>query len=78
MQENPVLLEQDLGGRVDETGFSVIGGVEDFPGHLIGRSEHNEAGIGSMTALADTQAIGLTHMLKTETADKAPEYHCFL
>lgn len=42
VQKNPVLRQQDLLGRSDETGFSVVGGVEDLPGHFVGRTDDDE------------------------------------
>ena len=43
VQEYPVLLQQNLGGRVDEAWFSVVGRVENLPSHFIGGSENDEA-----------------------------------
>jgi hypothetical protein len=43
VQEYPVLLQKNLGGRVDKTWFSVVGRVENLPRHLVGRSENDEA-----------------------------------
>lgn len=76
MQEYPVLLQKYLGSRVDKTWFSVIGRVEDLSSHLVGRSKNDEA--ESQHPSQDHRYSSETHMLKTETADRAPEYHCRL
>lgn len=47
VEEHPVLLEKDLGCRVDEAWFSVVWRVEDFSGHLVGRAKDDEAGVSS-------------------------------
>lgn len=43
VKEDPVFLQQNLRGRVYETWFSVVWGVENLPSHLVGGSEDNEA-----------------------------------
>lgn len=42
MQEDPVFRQQNLLGRCNETRFGVVGGVEDLPGHFVGRTDDDE------------------------------------
>ncbi len=43
MKEDPVLGKQDFLGRSNETWLGVVGRVQDFPGHLVGGSDDDEA-----------------------------------
>lgn len=45
VQEDPVFREEDLLCRVNETRLGVVGRVEDFSRHLVGRSDDDETGI---------------------------------
>lgn len=42
VQKDPVLRQQNFLGRSNETGFSVVRGVEDLPGHFVGRTDDDE------------------------------------
>jgi len=76
VEEYPVLLQQDLGGRVDETWFSVVRRVKNLPSHLVGGPENDEA--KNQHPDPSSSIRPSAYMLKTETADRAPEYHCRL
>lgn len=43
VQKDPIFLQQDLGGRVDQTWFSMVWRVHDLPRHLVGGSENDKA-----------------------------------
>jgi hypothetical protein len=75
----PILSNQNLLGRVNEAGFGMCRGIQDFTSILVSRRHNNKTTVMKYSKkLHNILSDSATYILNTLSALSAPDCHCFM